>query len=94
MRVFQKKRNLEIITSSSKEPKIAIIVYTTSENHQTKEVYMPAYEYVCKDCTNGFTVFLSIKEFEAKPKIKCPQCQSDNVQKKLSAFIAKTSKKS
>ena len=29
---------------------------------------MPAYEYVCKDCNHGFTVFLSIKEFEAKPK--------------------------
>ena len=55
---------------------------------------MPAYEYACKDCTHEFTVFLSIKEFEAKPKIKCPQCQSDNVQKKISAFITKTSKKS
>ena len=55
---------------------------------------MPAYEYVCKDCNHGFTVFLSIKEFEAKPKIKCPQCESDNVQKKLSEFTAKTSKKS
>ena len=26
---------------------------------------MPAYEYVCKDCKHEFTVFLSIKEFEA-----------------------------
>jgi putative FmdB family regulatory protein len=59
-----------------------------------KEVYMPAYEYVCKDCNHRFTVFISIKEFEAKPKIKCPQCQSDNVQKKLSEFTVKTSKKS
>ena len=55
---------------------------------------MPAYEYVCKDCNHEVTVFLSIKEFEAKPKIKCPHCHSDNVQKKISEFTAKTSKKS
>ncbi len=55
---------------------------------------MPAYEYVCKDCNHEITVFLSIKEFEAKPKIKCPHCQSDNVQKKISEFTTKTSKKS
>jgi putative FmdB family regulatory protein len=53
---------------------------------------MPAYEYVCKDCNHGFTVFLSIKEFEAKPKIKCPQCQSDNVQKNSRNFSQKRAK--
>lgn len=58
------------------------------------EVIMPAYEYLCNDCKKEFTVFLSIKEFEAKPKIKCPNCQSDNVIKKLTSFFAKTSKKS
>ena len=55
---------------------------------------MPAYEYACRDCRHEFTVFLSVKEFEAKPKIKCPQCQSDNVEKKISGFMTKTSKKS
>jgi len=55
---------------------------------------MPAYEYACFDCNHEFTVFLSLKEFEAQPKIKCPNCQSDNVQKKLSTFTAQTSKKS
>jgi putative FmdB family regulatory protein len=55
---------------------------------------MPSYEYGCKDCSHKFTVFLSIKEFEAKPKIRCPHCQSDNVQKIISEFTAKTSKKS
>jgi putative FmdB family regulatory protein len=58
------------------------------------EVGMPAYEYLCNDCKKEFTVFLSIKEFESKPKINCPHCQSDNVMKKLTAFFAKTSKKS
>jgi putative FmdB family regulatory protein len=55
---------------------------------------MPAYEYTCKDCNKEFIVFLSIKEFEAKPEIKCPHCGSDNVQKKLTGFFTKTSKKS
>ncbi|MGD0280934.1 MAG: zinc ribbon domain-containing protein [Dissulfurispiraceae bacterium] len=51
---------------------------------------MPTYEYVCKDCNHEITVFLSIKEYEAKPKIKCPNCKSDNVQKKFSVFMAQT----
>jgi len=55
---------------------------------------MPAYEYICKDCNKEFIVFLSIKEFEAKPKIKCLHCGSDNVQRKITGFFAKTSKKS
>ncbi len=55
---------------------------------------MPAYEYMCRDCSKDFTVFLSFKEFDAKPKIKCPHCESDNVNKKLTVFFTKTSKKS
>lgn len=55
---------------------------------------MPVYEYLCNDCKKEFTVFLSIKEFESKPKITCPKCQNDNVVKKLTPFFAKTSKKS
>lgn len=55
---------------------------------------MPAYEYVCNDCKRDFTIYLSFKEYEEKPKIICPHCNSDNVQKILSGFYAKTSKKS
>ena len=55
---------------------------------------MPAYEYVCKDCDKELVVFLSIKEYDAKPGIRCPHCNSDNVVKKISDFFAKTSKKS
>ncbi len=54
---------------------------------------MPAYEYVCRDCRKEFTVFLSIREYEAHPKIRCPHCESDNVEKKISGFFAKTSRK-
>lgn len=55
---------------------------------------MPAYEYVCNDCKNDFTIFLSLKEYESKPKITCPRCGSDNVSKQFTGFFAKTSKKS
>jgi putative FmdB family regulatory protein len=55
---------------------------------------MPAYEYACNDCKKEFIVFLTIKEYEANPRIKCEHCQSDNVVKKLTAFFTKTSKKS
>jgi putative FmdB family regulatory protein len=55
---------------------------------------MPAYEYVCKDCKKEFTVFLSVREYDEKPKIKCPGCSSDNVQKQITGFFAKTSSKS
>jgi putative FmdB family regulatory protein len=55
---------------------------------------MPAYEYVCKDCARNFTVYLSLKEYEEKPKVKCPNCESSNVMRHIAVFFAKTSKKS
>jgi putative FmdB family regulatory protein len=55
---------------------------------------MPAYEYACMDCEKEFTVYLSISKYEAHPKIKCPHCTSDHVERKLTSFFAKTSKKS
>jgi putative FmdB family regulatory protein len=70
------------------------MIINNRKSSNNKEVFMPAYEYDCKDCGKEFTVFLSIREFEAKPKIKCPHCESDNVQKKLTGFFTKTSKKS
>lgn len=55
---------------------------------------MPAYEYSCRDCQKEFTVFLSIKELDAKPKIICTHCKSDHTEKKVTVFFAKTSSKS
>ena len=55
---------------------------------------MPAYEYVCRDCKKQFTVFLSIRDYEAKPTLRCPKCESDNVQRILGGFFAKTGRKS
>ena len=59
-----------------------------------KEPVMPAYEYKCGDCQNDFLIFLSLKEFDEKPVIRCPQCNSGNVKRVITGFFAKTSKKS
>ena len=74
--------------------KTDILVVKAPEQSNNKEVFMPAYEYGCKDCSKEFTVFLPIKEYESRPDIKCPHCESDNVQKKLTGFFTKTSRKS
>lgn len=55
---------------------------------------MPSYEYVCSDCKKEFMIFLSLKEREANPKVSCPGCKSDKVNKKFTAFFAKTDRKS
>lgn len=60
-----------------------------------REVFiMPAYDYECRDCKKTFTVILSLKEFDSKPKVECPDCKKTNVEKKFTAFFAKTDKKS
>jgi len=59
-----------------------------------RRVSMPAYEYTCKGCGKEFTVYLSMKEFDAHPKITCPKCESSSVERKFTTFFAKTSKKS
>lgn len=55
---------------------------------------MPAYEYECRDCLKDFIIFLPLKEYAEKPKIKCLHCGSNNVQRKFTGFFAKTDKKS
>ena len=73
---------------------VDILLVIEPKPSNNKEVFMPAYEYGCKDCNKDFTVFLPIKEYEAKPEIKCPHCGSDNVQKKLAGIFTKTTKQS
>ncbi len=55
---------------------------------------MPSYDYECRDCKKTFTVVMSFKEYDSKPKIECPGCKKGNVEKKFTAFFAKTNKKS
>ncbi len=47
---------------------------------------MPIFEFKCKDCGEKFEklVFSSDKE-----KIKCPKCNSENVNKVFSVFASK-----
>ncbi len=55
---------------------------------------MPSYDYVCSACKKTFTIFLTLKEAEAHPRVLCPDCKSDKVEKQFTAFFAKTDRKS
>jgi putative FmdB family regulatory protein len=57
------------------------------------EVYMPIYEYVCKECGKDFSVVMRISEHD-QGGIKCEHCKGKKVRQKLSGFYVKTSKKS
>jgi putative FmdB family regulatory protein len=54
---------------------------------------MPQYQFFCQGCQKEFSLILTLAEFE-KGGIKCPQCGSDKVEQRWSAFYAVTSKKS
>jgi|DewCreStandDraft_4_1066084.scaffolds.fasta_scaffold01654_35 putative FmdB family regulatory protein len=54
---------------------------------------MPVYVFQCRDCHKEFTLVLRMKELE-EGHIRCPHCQSSNVEQMVAAFSAVTSKKS
>jgi putative FmdB family regulatory protein len=54
---------------------------------------MPTYDYQCEKCQNEFTLILSMGEHE-KGKTRCPKCKSKKIKQLMSAFMAKTSRKS
>jgi putative FmdB family regulatory protein len=55
---------------------------------------MPTYDYRCSKCKKKFSMVMSIKDHDAK-KTKCPKCGgSKEVQQLITAFTAKTSRKS
>jgi putative FmdB family regulatory protein len=43
---------------------------------------MPNYDYRCLNCSRRFTIFLSYSEYGQK-KVKCPHCQSEQVQRRI-----------
>lgn len=43
---------------------------------------MPNYDFCCLDCHRRFEVFFTYAEYGSKP-VKCPRCQSSNVQRKI-----------
>ncbi len=54
---------------------------------------MPQYEFFCKDCQQTFTKILTLAEYD-KGGLTCPKCNGGNVEQRLQAFYAVTSKKS
>ena len=57
------------------------------------EATMPVYDYICKDCQNSFELVLTLGEHD-ESDIRCPKCESKNVEQDAVAFYAVTSKKS
>lgn len=49
---------------------------------------MPLYEYHCQSCERDFEKRRAIKEADAQ--IQCPECESEEVTRKMSLFIAFT----
>lgn len=54
---------------------------------------MPRYEFICENCKKSFSLDLKIAEYEKK-KIRCPNCDSVNVQQQITSFQTITAKKS
>ena len=58
-----------------------------------REAAMPMYEFYCRDCKEEVTLVLTLKEREAGG-FACPKCRGTNLEPILSAFCAKTARKS
>ena len=54
---------------------------------------MPMYEVYCRDCQKEVTVVLTLKERE-EGGFTCPKCKGKKLEPVLSAFYAKTARKS
>ncbi len=52
---------------------------------------MPTYEYRCEKCGEQFTLILSLREHEKRPR--CPKCKSQRVTQLMSTFMPKTTRK-
>lgn len=50
---------------------------------------MPLFDFSCQDCGNKFEKMISNAE---KVKLKCPECNSSNIQQLLSLFNSKKSR--
>jgi putative FmdB family regulatory protein len=74
------------LQASSAKPRIALAKFG-------RRAAMPQYEFFCKDCQKRFSLILSFTEYD-RGDFECPECHGRNVEQKLSAFFAVTSKKS
>jgi putative FmdB family regulatory protein len=57
------------------------------------EENMPVYEYICHDCHHCFEAVLTLKEHDST-EIRCPRCDSKNVEQDVAEFFAVTARKS
>lgn len=46
---------------------------------------MPVYEYICNDCGNSFSLFMSYADYDSA-KVICPACGSAAVRRKIRAI--------
>jgi len=56
---------------------------------------MATYEYHCQKCDLNFELMFSFGKFQKKIKpIRCPNCSSTRVTRRISVFEVRTAKKS
>ena len=53
---------------------------------------MPIYEYICDGCGKPFSLFLSYAEYDLA-EVKCPDCGSDAVRRKIRPVRVTTNEK-
>jgi putative FmdB family regulatory protein len=58
-----------------------------------EEKTMPTYEFKCKECGSKIVHLMSFEDYE-KRVFKCPKCGSRRLERLISTFQVKTSKKS
>jgi putative FmdB family regulatory protein len=58
-----------------------------------EEPEMPTYDYLCGQCGEKFTRYMSLKEYESE-KVACPKCNSPDVKQQLGDVMVRTSRKS
>jgi putative FmdB family regulatory protein len=63
---------------------------------------MPLYEYVCRKCHKQFSEVLTVLEHDDQmhhdeehhdEKVQCPKCHSEDLEKVIEPFYAKTASK-
>ena len=60
---------------------------------------MPLYEYVCQKCHKQFSEVLTVHEHDEQEhdqdheKVQCPNCHSEDLEKVIEPFFAKTASK-
>ncbi len=53
---------------------------------------MPTYEFKCSKCGTTFEVAMPVAERETR-KVSCPSCKATKVERTITGFYAKTSRK-